>query len=81
MRIWLKDSERRPDPAPVATDDRAAMLAGIVLWVIALAGLLVALPWVVERELQWWLWTCVAGVGLGIIGLLYTHARRDKSER
>ena len=21
MRLWLKDSERRPDPAPVKTDD------------------------------------------------------------
>ena len=29
MRLWLKDSERRPDPAPVETDDRKAMLVGL----------------------------------------------------
>ena len=39
MRLWLKDSERRPDPEPVKTDDRKAMLVGIALWLVALAGL------------------------------------------
>jgi len=37
MRLWLKDSERRPDPAPIKTDDRKVVLIGLVLWLVALA--------------------------------------------
>ena len=43
MRLWLKDCERRPDPAPVKSDDRKAMLVGLVLWLLALVGLLLFL--------------------------------------
>ena len=75
MRLWLKDSERRPDPAPVKTDDRKAMLVGIVLWLIALAVLLLLMPALTEAGMGWWLWTCVAGIALGLIGILYTHRR------
>ena len=39
MRLWLKDSERRADPAPVKTDDRKAFFVGTVAWVIALVSL------------------------------------------
>ena len=75
MRIWLKDSERRPDPAPVKTDDRKAMLVGAALWVVALAVLLLMLPAVTAAGNGWWLWTCVAGLALGLIGILYTNWR------
>jgi hypothetical protein len=77
VRIWLKDSERRPDPAPVKTDDRKAVLVGIVLWIIALAILLVFLTPLTAAGQGWWLWTCVAGLALGVIGILYTHWRHE----
>ena len=73
MRLWLKDSERRPDPAPVATDDRKAVLVGIALWIVGLAAVLVFLVPVTAAGDSWWLWACVAGLALGLIGLLYTH--------
>ncbi|MDH6180153.1 hypothetical protein M2152_000335 [Microbacteriaceae bacterium SG_E_30_P1] len=75
MRLWLKDSERRPDPAPVATDDRKPMLIGIALWLVALAVLLLFMPQLTEAGLGGWLWTCIAGIALGLIGILYTHWR------
>jgi FtsH-binding integral membrane protein len=73
----LKDSERRPDPAPVKTDDRKAMLVGIALWLAALAALLVFMPQLAAAGMGWWLWTCVAGIALGLIGILYTHWRHS----
>jgi hypothetical protein len=78
MRLWLKDEERRPDPEPVATDDRAAILTGVVLWVLALAVLLVFVGPLVEAGRVWWLWTCLAGIGLGLVTLVYVHRRSQR---
>jgi hypothetical protein len=75
MRLWLKDSERRPDPAPAKTDDRKAILVGITLWLLALIAFLLFLHPLIEAGNRWWLWSCVTGIGLGLVGLLYTHRR------
>jgi hypothetical protein len=73
MKLWLKDSERRPDPVPVKTDDRKAVLTGIVLWIFGLVVLLIVSP---QPTL---IYTCATGIVLGLIGLIYTHARRDRA--
>ncbi|MBX3092215.1 MAG: DUF2530 domain-containing protein [Cryobacterium sp.] len=77
MRLWLKDSERRPDPEPVKTDDRKAMLVGLVVWLLALVVLLLFLGPLVAAGLYWWLWTCVVGLALGFLGLIVTHRRQS----
>lgn len=76
MRLWLKDSERRPDPAPVQTDDRKPILIGISLWLVALVVMLVFLAPLIDSGNSWLLWTCVVGLALGLLGLLYTNRRR-----
>lgn len=81
VRIFLKDSERRPDPEPVKTDDRKAMLVGTALWLVALAVLLGFAGPLYESGQGWWLWTCVAAIGLGLLGLLYTQWRRGQDRR
>ena len=76
MRWYLKDSERRPDPAPVRTDDRKVILVGIVLWLVALAVLLVFLSAVLEAGHVGWLWTTLVGIGLGLVLLVFAHRKQ-----
>ncbi len=75
MRLFIKDSERRPDPAPVRTDDRKVVLVGLVGWILALGVMLLLLPQLQESGLVWVLWTVVCGLGLGLV-LLVVTARR-----
>ncbi len=77
VRLWLKDSERRPDPTPVTTDDRKAILIGIALWVAGLAIVIAFIAPLTTAGHVWWLWTCVAGLVLGLLALLYTHWRHE----
>ena len=83
MRLWLKDSERRPDPLPARTDARKALFAGTLLWLVALGAALVT-QWAVPEAsgaasapgAGWWLWCTVIGVALGLVGLAWVQFRR-----
>ena len=75
MRLWLKDSERRPDPTIVKTDDRKAMLVGTAGWLVALVVLLFFLGPLIASDNRWWLLTCAIGIGLGLLGLIHAHRR------
>jgi hypothetical protein len=79
MRLWLKDSERKPDPAPVVTDDRVALLVGIGAWLVALVVMLLFVQPLLTTGRGWWLWASVAGLAIGLIGLLYTHSRQSRT--
>ena len=75
MRLWLKDSERKPDPAPVATDDRLAVLVGLGLWIAALVVVLVAVrPGDPALTV-----TIITGIAVGIAGIVYTQVRRSRA--
>ncbi|MEO3809404.1 DUF2530 domain-containing protein [Sphaerisporangium sp. B11E5] len=65
---------RPPDLAPLRTNDAATILAGTGLWAVALVVLLIVQP---GPDRLWWIWTCVAGVGLGLFGCWYVW-RRDR---
>ena len=76
MRLWLNDSERRPDPLPARTDARQAIVAGSFVW---LAALVVAFAFrgdLAAAGHGWWLWCAVIGVGLGLVGLGWVQFRR-----
>ena len=76
MKLWLRDSERRPDPAPVQTDDRKAVLAGLALWIVASVAVLVGWPDAGPSAVA----TCATGIVLGLVGLVYTLRRRTKHD-
>lgn len=61
---------RRSPPPPLEANDR--LLLGVLTsgWVIALVVLLIirdSLP----AGTRWWVWTCVAGVAMGVFGFWY----------
>jgi len=65
MRLWLKDSERRPDPVPVQLDERVPFIVGLALW--AVAGILMLVSGQGEA---WWIWMALAGLAVGGLGLV-----------
>ncbi len=78
MRLWLKDSERLPDPTPVVTDDRKAILVGLAGWIVGLAVVLVLGFLSPNPTAMATVWTCAVGIVLGGAGLAYTHHRHTR---
>ncbi|TFD37244.1 DUF2530 domain-containing protein [Cryobacterium sp. TMT1-19] len=76
MRLWLRDSERRPDPLPARTDSRKAFLAGSAGWLVALALALVFRDELAAAGVGWWLWAALIGLGLGLLGIAWVRFRR-----
>ncbi|GAA3178717.1 hypothetical protein GCM10010531_35810 [Blastococcus jejuensis] len=52
-------------PPPLQVDTARVVLVGIAVWAVALVVLL----FLGDRVDRMWTWTCVAAIGLGILGL------------
>ncbi|MCU1443998.1 MAG: hypothetical protein JWQ59_2148 [Cryobacterium sp.] len=76
MRLWLKDTERRPDPLPARTNSRTAVAVGSALWLVALVILAITADELVAGGRVWWLWCAVLGLILGVAGLVWLQLRR-----
>jgi hypothetical protein len=76
VRLWLKDTERRPDPVPVRTDARKAYAVGTLAWLAVLVVLLVFARELLESGRGWWLWCAGLGLALGLGGLIWVGFRR-----
>jgi hypothetical protein len=55
----------RPSPPPLRVDTARVVQVGMVLWAVALVVLLV----LGDRVDRIWTWTCVAAIGLAVLGL------------
>lgn len=75
MRLYLRSGDRRPDPAPLPTDDRRVVLVGTAIWAALFVVALIARPALVDRGHGWWVWTPLVGVALGLYGLRYLRRR------
>ena len=51
---------------------------GAIMWLIAFFALLPFYSTLQEHDRGWWLWTSIAGFGLGLLGLEYCRRRRDR---
>ena len=64
------------DVAPLDVDGVRTVEVGSALWFIAFLALLPFYGRLEDSGRVWWLWTCLAGLGLGLIGLEYCRRRR-----
>ncbi|MGW3680522.1 DUF2530 domain-containing protein [Streptomyces prasinus] len=82
----VKGNPQHEAPEPLEGPVVATIVGGTILW---FALFLVQLPfygWFDDRGHTWWLWTCLAGGGLGFIGIWYVRRRdaaitREQAER
>lgn len=81
MRLYLRSADRRPDPAPLETNDRAVVLFGITVWAILLVVALAMHSRLESQGRGWWVWTPVAAIGLGLYGLHYLRRRDEHRDR
>lgn len=66
---------RKPDPAPLETDDVRIVAIGAALWLIALV-VLAAARLLGAGVHTWWLVMCLCGTVLGLVGVRYCQVRR-----
>ena len=75
-------STEEPQPnrhvEPLDVDAVRTVQFGTALWAVALVATLIARGTLDEQGRTWWIWTCVAGLVLGLLGLLVTTRRRRR---
>lgn len=63
---------------PLAVDTVHVIVAGMTLWLVALVVTLVV-PALHTGDRDWWPWTCVTGLVLGALGLVYLRRGRGSA--
>jgi Protein of unknown function (DUF2530) len=81
VRVWLNESERRPDPAPARADARKAVLVGTLAWLVALVLSLAFRSQLDAAGMGWLVWAAVTGFALGVIGLVVVQVVRRRISR
>lgn len=74
-------SPLREAPEPLEADDVATVTVGTIIWFALFVVQLPFYGWYSDHGHTWFIWTCAAGGGLGLIGLKYVRARRDAIRR
>lgn len=54
------------------------VLVGSIIWLVGFIALLPFQATLADHGRGWWLWTCLAGFGLGLLGLEYCRRRRQR---
>ncbi|WP_246456282.1 DUF2530 domain-containing protein [Nocardioides mesophilus] len=69
------------DVDPLDVDGVRTVAVGTVLWLVAFVLLLPFSGRLAENDRSWWLWTCLAGFGLGVLGWDYCRRRRNRRQQ
>lgn len=71
----------RDAPEPLEGNDVATVVVGTSVWLALFLGQLPFYGWYSDHGHTWWIWSCLVGVGLGLVGLRYTTSRRAALQR
>jgi len=66
---------------PLDVTGTRTVTVGTIAWAIAFVALLPFHDALSEDGNLWWLWTCLAGVGLGLLGREYCRRREQRLRR
>ncbi|RFU85296.1 DUF2530 domain-containing protein [Streptomyces triticagri] len=72
MAKWTPKHEA---PEPLEGPVVATIVGGTILWFVLFLAQLPFYGWFDDRGATWWIWTCLAGAGLGLIGIWYVRGR------
>lgn len=61
---------------PLDVDGVRSVQVGTALWGVALLALLPFYSLLQESGRLWWIWTCTAGLSMGLFGIEYCRRRR-----
>jgi len=66
---------------PVQMNTRRIVVVGTAIWFVAFVVLLICWHWTSDHHHRDWLWTCLAGWALGIVGyaLMLKHRREGRT--
>ncbi|MFI1954709.1 DUF2530 domain-containing protein [Streptomyces xinghaiensis] len=71
----------REAPEPLEGNVVAVVTGGTVLWFVMFLVQIPFYRWFEGQGLLWWLWTCLAGAGLGLYGIHYVRRREAALRR
>lgn len=72
----MTERRRLVQPPPVQMNSRRIVIVGSTLWFVAFVVLLPFYGWLGRHGHRIWLWTCLAGWLLGIVGWLIISRHR-----
>ena len=70
MKLSRGGAERPSPPPPLEANDQLVAGVGTAGWAVALVVLLIVREHLPSGA-RWWIWTCLAGVVLGLFALWY----------
>jgi hypothetical protein len=79
--LGTQDGDHSPlvaDVEPLDVDGTRTVAVGAGLWLLAFLLLLPFYGRLAAQHRMWWLWTCLAGFGLGVWGWDYCRRRRNR---
>ncbi|WP_375546820.1 DUF2530 domain-containing protein [Streptomyces gossypii] len=73
MNKWTDGD--RVAPEPLEGNVMATVASGTAIWFLLFLVQLPFYGWFDDRGQTWWIWTCLTGAGLGLIGIWYVRGR------
>jgi hypothetical protein len=71
------DTGPNDELTPLDHDGLVPIAVITAAWAVAAVVLFFMRDDLADDDRTWWLWTCIAGVGLGLLGYAYSRRRRD----